>query len=399
MARVITPAVRRLAKESGKLEAHVNILSLDGRIKLLSSDGYDDTPRMEIVSGSVTTDDSNDIPGSGRIGLLVTDATLADVVPLVPRHPLSPVARALLQISYSAPGDPESKHTKYGRYDVAKIGMQESAQGVTLDADFYDIARRIQRAAWFTPALIPPKRIYEQVILDILEGVVTRDKFNYTPTNRKTSGWHVYDRGNDRLKAMWEYAIAASYRYDFNEFGEGEIGFHPDARENESPAWTFIDGSGTDDSRVTVERILTDETTFNGVIVTGNSPASDKPPVEATVWDTNKNSPTYYNPADPDPAASSPYGPVPYFHDSNKITTTKQARATGLTLLPKKVGLAEQITVTAPPNPGVATADVIQAEAPRIGVEGAFVIQSVQMPLRMKDGRMTLVCRERRIFQ
>lgn len=392
MPRVISDAVRALATESGELQCHVDILDANGTERILSTKNSPGRPAtLKVVGGEITTDSARSIPGQGSIDLLVTADNADDLIPRVARHPLSPVAGTFVQISYSAPGDPEELHTPYGRYEIANLKLERGDGGIKMSADLYDGARRIERARFVAPRNIGKGTPYAAAFENLISHVLPQVELHVTPTVRKTGSlsWDIQD---DRLAAVLELCAAIGYRLSFD--GTGNVVIAPDPDEMDDPIWTFVDGGDCTITRAA--RTLSDEKAYNGVIAMGESTGSDKPPVRGEAWDTNPNSPTYFDPANPD---ASTYGPVPFFYVSEMITTTKQAVDAARARLPKVMGLTERLRIEAVPNPGVQDGDPLQAEQPEIGAAGTFVAEVVTMPLRASQGRMVIDCRERRILR
>jgi hypothetical protein len=391
MPRVTSDAVRVLALESGQLACHVDILDVTGETRLLSSrDG------LPVIGGSVTTDDTADVPGSGTFRLLVPDELAGDVVPYTAGHPLSPIARARVQVSFAAPGDSDSDETRYGRYDIADLDIEEGGEGLALVGQFYDLARRVKRAQFWQPWLVLKGTSYEQALRNMLIGVVDDDLINTTPTGKKNATHWVWDTQDDRLAEIQKVATSVGFRLDFNEGGVGRLGFHP-YPDTDEPVATFRDtgsvGPGTCKA-TKLSRKLSDEKAYNGVVSIGEATGSDKPPVRGEAWDTDPASLTYYDPANPD---ASSYGPVPYFMVSEYVTTTRQARDAARAQLPKVLGMTDQLSLECLPHPGLVPGDPIRVERPRLGAAGTYVVELVTMPLRASEGRMQVTCRERRV--
>lgn len=395
MARVTSEAIQALALESGRLRAQLNIVDVSGRNVIMSTRAaVGKYPRLDIVSGKVSTDESREIPGQGSVTVLLDGVSAETVVPDSVAHPMSPLARARVQIYYHAGSDPYTLRTPYGMYDIAKVNLDEDSDGLYMRLEFYDLARRIQRARFAEPWLVLSGTSYEQGLINLLIGVVEEDDISYTPTAKKSRSHWVYEPQDDRLAAIQTVATSVGYRLDFNDDSRGQLGFHPDTSQTADPVWTFEDGGNC---RVTsLGRELSDEKSYNGVAVYGKAPGSDTMPPRWVVWDSNPNSLTYYDPAVPEASA---YGPVPFFYQSDKITTRKQARDAARARLPKVLGLTERLSISAVPNPGIEVADPVRVVRPTIGVSGTYVIESIEMPLKGSDGRMLITCRERRLFE
>lgn len=400
MPRVLTPALASLAVQSGVLQCHVDIYDWRGRVVLLSTRrgiltraGL--TKKMEVIEGTISTDDTADIQGTVNFTVLVSAATLEDVIPFGRSDPLSPIARSRVKVRFSAEGDDPGVETTYGTYDISEIEIEETGEGVVMRIIAYDVSRRIQRAQFTQVLTIPAKVAVEDAIRVMLDPVFRDEDFNYQPSSRKTGVAHVYDVQADRLAEIKKLGTAIGYVFDFNDAGR-DIGFYPDTKLTSDPAWIFTESRTADVNArmINVRRLLSDEKAYNGVIAMGDSTQSDKVPPRAEVWDTNPNSPTYFDPADPD---ASSYGPVPFFYVSQYLQNNKQCLDAARARLPAVMGMTEQISFDCLPNAGIEIRDAISVIRERIGVTGTYIVESIEMPMRASQGNMRLSCRERRV--
>lgn len=110
---------------------------------------------------------------------------------------------------------------------------------------------------------------------------------------------------------------------------------------------------------------------FNGVTVIGSYPGSI--PVQATAWDVNPGSPTYY---------LGPFGPRPAPPlTSSTAQTVSQCLAAAQALLPSVLGLSRSLTITTIPDPTVREYDTVIVNSPQDGVSGMWQVRSFTLPL------------------
>jgi hypothetical protein len=127
--------------------------------------------------------------------------------------------------------------------------------------------------------------------------------------------------------------------------------------------------SGRGGVLVELSRSLTRQGVYNAVVVNGETP-TDKPPVQAIVYDNNPLSPTYWN---------GPFGHVPRFYYSSFITTNSAANAAGQSLLQQAIGLPYNIDFQMIVNPALEPYDPIRITSPdRTDIH---VIDSITIPL------------------
>lgn len=394
MARYVSPELRRVINESGKIVAEVDVKTADGDLILSSTEPL---RNIKVTGGSITTDGSRDVPGSGTVEITVDETTRDQVMPYGPRSPLSPIANSVVYVRYRAGDDDPTDQaalTPYGAYEIADTNAVEDADGVKLTLDIYDNARKVQRARFFRPRVITAGSDYDAAFLNLLVSVLPRSEITVVPTGQKV-GLLSWDAEDDRLAAIGAMMLMVAYRADWNDHGIGDVLIGPMTSVEASPVWTFEHGGST---RVTTAtRRLSDEAAFNGIIVSGEPTGAGKPPVKAEWWDTDPTSPTYFDPTKPE---ASDYGPHPDFHTSIFAHTTAQALNIAKSLLPSRLGLVEQVNISTIPHPGITPEDPIEAERPKVGITGTYIAESVTIPLVPgSGGQMSITCRERRLVE
>lgn len=105
------------------------------------------------------------------------------------------------------------------------------------------------------------------------------------------------------------------------------------------------------------------------------------PPTVARAYDNNPQSAMYIGGL---------YGDVPTFTSTPTLASGTAQQAADL-LLAQSEGSVDQVQITCLPSPQLDALDVIYINVPEINVVGNYVIQSVQMPLTVNDGLMSLV--------
>lgn len=118
---------------------------------------------------------------------------------------------------------------------------------------------------------------------------------------------------------------------------------------------------------------------FNAVVVRGESPSGDFPPMQAVVYDDDPTSPTRWG----DPATGA-FGMVPTQRDYPYVTTLEQARAVGRGILARRVGAASTLDVSTVPNPALEGGDLIHVipdPTDPAGSVRAHVVDGFTIPL------------------
>lgn len=387
--------------ESAQIVSRVRVIDFD-RVVILSTDPTDEVPLLAVISGSVTEDDTAEIKGSALI-VLSLDKEHENLVPVGPGDPLSPISEVMVEIWLGArnPITGDNDLELQGTYEITETSIVEDGDGLRVTMDLEDKHRKIQRAKFYTPKVLSSRTTFSTAFTTLLESVIPESQLFITPTpdDHLTPQFVSFDIEDDRLSALIEMQVAIGYMMRFD--GLGNVQIHPDTDPEDDPIWSFAQGTLTQIETISgfakvvrTSRTLSDKETYNGVIVRGEPTGDNKPPVKASAWDKNPNSLTYFDPAKPD---ESRYGPVPFFHTSQFITTSKQANTAAVAMLPKKAGVVERVEVTTLLNARVRCGHVVQIERQRIGASGSFIVEAVTKPV--KAGTMVVRLRERRLFE
>lgn len=386
-------------QESAQIISRVRVIDFDG-VVVLSTDPTDDVPMLHVVGGRVLHDDTATIKTTCNVTLSV-DAEHEFLVPTGAGDALSPISEVMVEI-YVGVLDPETGEPqleKQATLEIVDTDITEDGDGLKIDLDLQDKHKKIERARFFVVRKIGKSTNYADAFVNILQNVIPESQINITPTTHTTPllSWDIED---DRLVAFSEMQTSIGYVNRFD--GDGNAQIHPDTDSSDDPLWSFAEGLGTEIETISglakalkTKRKLSDSKTYNGVIALGEPTGDDKPRIRAEAWDTNPNSLTYFDPAKPQ---ESRYGPVPFFYSSPFITTQAQALSAAKSRLPKVAGVVERVEVTTLPNPRVRCGHVAQIERPRIGAQGKYIVESVDLPLHASDGPMVVTLRERRLF-
>lgn len=141
-------------------------------------------------------------------------------------------------------------------------------------------------------------------------------------------------------------------------------------------SWQFIDDE--DSIRVAPLQVQVNRTTLrNGVIVQGSAPWLLYG-VSAEAWDLDVNSSTYYDPANP---SASLVGPRPQYIEDSLVSDESEAQALANAKLPDVLGIEEQVSFSAVPNPALEAGDVVEIATPVTGGASRFVLDQLTTPL------------------
>jgi hypothetical protein len=137
-----------------------------------------------------------------------------------------------------------------------------------------------------------------------------------------------------------------------------------------------------------LSRKFSDEPGYNGVVITGESPGDELPPVRAVAWDEEPTSATYH---------LGPYGEVPLFITDQTIKTAEDAQSTADQLLRNLLGFSQGLSITGWVNPAYEAGQVVQVERERSHVTGLYAVDSFNVPLRASDSQSLSVRAKRSV--
>lgn len=142
------------------------------------------------------------------------------------------------------------------------------------------------------------------------------------------------------------------------------------------PVWTVAAGPGgvlvgasSSSSRARI---------YNGVVVEGESPSSDTPPVRATATDNGPTSATRWG----DPSSGA-FGRVPRFMSLPSVATREQAGAVARAQLVLSLGTAATLDLSLVPNPALEAGDVVDILTDPTGAGGVrrHILDTFTIPL------------------
>lgn len=270
-----------------------------------------------------------------------------------------------------------------GVFGISDVSVDDTPGELTIQVTGFDRARRVQRAKFTDFEVISDGTNYATAIKNLIESrVPSSTSFSFLTTT-ETTPLIVFEPGDDPWQRAQELAesIGAELFFDLN--GNCVLRPEPDPTEQGS---VFDYAEGSDCTMLGLNKSLTDERTFNHVIVTGESTALDNP-LLGEAKDDDPESPTY---------VEGPFGDVVFLLQSTTVSTQEQADDAAAAALRRFTGLVENIQFTAVVNPAHEVGDVIVVKRQRAGVSRRhYVIETLQIPLNV-DEPMSVTVRERR---
>lgn len=273
-----------------------------------------------------------------------------------------------------------------GVFRLSRSSITYKADGtsdITLEA--YDHSRTIQRDKFTIPYVIPANTNILTAIKDIVKRTFPAPDYDTIGTTLTTTAPMLFDTGGDPWEACVGLAKSMGCEIYFDVTGRLVVAPPPDIAAQPAPDFTYIEGDRC--TMIDLAREFSDESAFNGVIVTGESPGDEKPPVRGEAWDDSPTSPTY---------RYGDYGEVPFFITDNTAKTVEDCIKIAKAELALLLGRPAALSITALVNPSYEAGDVVEVELNRAGVDGLYGIDAFNVPLA-GSGTQRLTLRERRV--
>lgn len=261
-----------------------------------------------------------------------------------------------------------------GVFRISKPTLTHTDEGLAITVEGFDRGRAASRNKARQPVSTLSGTSYSVFIQALIQQLLPwLDEFNFMDTSYLTPAI-VFTPEEDLWKRAQDMATSIGAELFFD--GDGVCVL----REQPNPLYTpasFVYAAGEDATVTSIERSLDDEEAYNGVIFTSEN--SDLVlPLRSEVWDSNPDSPTYYDPAVP---GDSLYGAVPQFISSQYITTQAQADLAAQVALEQVLGVIENISFEAVNNPAQTEGDVITVRDATIGVDHEYILSSLKIGL------------------
>jgi hypothetical protein len=334
---------------------------------------------LAVTAGSVIADARN--PLRRRAPVTLTDPD-GDLTPRSAWDLLAPTGTRMT-LSRSIEGFDQ---IPIGTFFLGDTQIDDSGDQVEINLTGHDLAREVHLNGWIDPYVVTAGTPYPVAIRDIILNRTPPDTATVDLSQATTSATtpRIILDGNDPWADLQRLAAAVAHELYIDVDGVYVLRPVPDP-DGDPVVWELREGE--DSTILDISRRLTDEQTYNVVVVRGEGPANALPR-RGYAEDTNPNSATY---------VGGPFGrrvapPI----TTPLVTSTAQANAYAAAELRKILGLAEQVTLSTIPQPQLEPGDVVDVQRRRIGVDMRYIIDSVSVPLE-PSGRSVVQCRSRRV--
>lgn len=286
-----------------------------------------------------------------------------------------------------------------GLFRISRPRITHTNEGLEVSIQGYDRGRAMSRNKFTRTYVIAEGQDFATELKRLLQDrlpYLDDEDFEFMVTDGSDGGFPittprlVYTSQDDPWVKALEMAESFGAELLFDGVG------HPVLRPQPDPQYTpasYVYTSGDQALLETITRDLDDEEAYNGVIVTGQNTNNVSHIPRGEAWDLDEDSPTYYNPADPD---ASRYGAVVLPITSDYVTSDEQAAAFAQARLLAVTGVLESVEFDGIPNYAQECSDVIRVEDPESGVNSNYIIDSLTKGLG-PEGTMSGTTRKRRV--
>jgi hypothetical protein len=259
-------------------------------------------------------------------------------------------------------------------------GGGQTGSGTSIKVHVTDLSGSIKRNVWAMPYTVPAGLNYGAAAQAmVVNRLPDQTAFAISTTTRITPLLaYGMQQGGDPWQDIQDLATAIGYEAFFDAKGVFTFRPVPDPSIGDA-VWAFDEDNIPLVAEATRE--LSNEQTFNHVIVVGQSTSSSNP-VTAEAFDNNPSSPTYI---------LGPYGEVTERLTFSTITTQDQAQAAANALLLNSLGGADTVTIVCVPQPALEPGDIVKINCGDVNVDGNYMINSMSTSLSPADPQQ-LVC-------
>lgn len=327
--------------------------------------------QLFITAGDFVADRTADV--RRRVENLTFVAKPLDFDGPVP-DPLSLVSggeiRLYVGFLYGAPAN-ASEFFPLGVFGFADRDVIDQPSRFEVTMNVYDRQRRFRRARLTAPYQVAEATPVLQAAQDFARFVDPHVTMRVVGSSRFTTPALTFDEEADPWECLERILRSGGFEPFYDSDGNLAMQLEPDIDDpNAVPSFTYDDSEDTTMTEVT--RSGSNESVYNGVIVTGQSTSLDAP-VRGEAWDDNPASPTYY---------LGPYGKVPRFLRSEYISTADQASDAARAELRRVRNLTEAISWSAVPNYAQEEGDFVKVASARSGVNAVVFLDRFRFPLR-----------------
>lgn len=325
--------------------------------------------RLPFTQGSVKTDKTAQFRRSFTGTCLDLTGTITPDDPTDLLTPFGTTMKPYRGVVYADTG--ETEVMPLGVFRLSKSTVTDTGSGgVSISLEAYDLSRTVSRDKFSDVYVIPVGTNLVQAIKDLLARTFDDLQYDAISTTLVTTQPIVYDTSDDPWGKAGDLATSLGCELYFDVDGWVVIAPPVDINALPTPDFAYVEGEGT--TLLSLNKAFSDEPGYNGVVLIGESPGDELPPVRSVAWDEDPTSATYH---------LGPYGEVPQVITDQNIKTQQDADATAAQLVKNLLGFSYGLSVTAWVNPALEAGNVVQVTRAKSKVNGLFTVDAFDVPL------------------
>lgn len=345
---------------------------LENGIRIASTDIASMLEELNVLSGQVSDDRKT------QVGRRTADWTVVDrtgvLTPLASHAAIYPLRDRDVRL-WRGIGD---ELVPLATVQLTSLNLSEELAGATYSLTGSDRSTVLSVSDWREPLEIEegqsPGAATEAILAQVDPGHTYTTAFGETTKALDAMTFLPGDETDPwtAISKIWESAAMEVF---FNQMGTLKSQSIPNPTTGPT-AWDYLDDEAS--IRLAPLGVSVDRGSLrNGVIVRGSAPWLLYG-VTVEAWDTDPLSSTYYDPADP---GASVVGPHPEYLDDSLVSDETEAQALADAKLPDLLGIEEQVTLNAIPNPALEAGDAVRIGAAVFGTAPRFIFDQLTTPL------------------
>lgn len=272
------------------------------------------------------------------------------------------------------------EYVPLGVFQITNVEIERGDNGMSIVVSGADRSLRVSRARWTNSYKVAQDTNVATAIGNLLSDRYADVETSFVTTTAGTGSAVLgTETDNDPWQDAQKIAESAGLELFFDGTGVAVLQETRDF-DNASPDAVYREN---DEAMVlSLRRKLTNEQTYNGVVVTAESTSNDTV-FRVEAWDDDPESPTY---------RYGSFGQVPFFYYSPLIRTQDQATSAATARLQKVKGVIENVDWTQITDPSLDVGDVIAVYNTDTKLERLMVLDRLTIPLRPSES-MSAVAR------
>lgn len=324
-----------------------------------------------IIDGDVTFDTTADVNAT-------LDLTTSIDWPATPTSLAAPYGQEVYIERGVQYANGTKEYVGLGYFRIDSVEQNNTPNG-TIRISGSDRMANVRDGRNATPVQFGPSAsvgsVIDFAVGDVVPGLVS--VYDFDAYNTLLGSDHILDE--DRLKFVQELVAAYGKVAYFDYKGRLQVKTPP--LPTTAPVFTI--NSGAFGVLVSMRRLISRDSVYNGVVARGES-AGDLPPVQGVALDLSTASPTYWY---------GPFGKVPRFFSSPFLVTPDQCTQAATQILQRANGMPYSVSLGLVPNPALEGWDVVLVQYSERDNSETHIVDKITYSLGV-DGAMGIDTRK-----